>query len=118
MKYFLLTLCLFFSNFAFSQEMQDVYVLVGVFSKSSTKYLATVDFGDGTSEVYMGDSNGQKKIFHSAFEPVKSLLQKGWEIGCYQPVTAPGATFFTWILKKKVNKGENTKNDFAPVVKD
>lgn len=61
MKKLLLLIMLFLSISAFSQEKHDVYIQVGVFVKSSTKYVASIDFGDGVPEAHIADVDGKKK---------------------------------------------------------
>lgn len=109
---------LFLSISAFSQEKHDVYIQLGVFVKSSTKYVASIDFGDGAPEAHIADVDGKKKIFVSLFEPINQLLQRGWTISAMSPFGSNGTNFIIWVLKKNNTNLEEVKKEIKTTPKD
>ena len=77
----------------------EVYALVTVYSASTNKVEAKIDFGDGTKAMFFADEKGSRRKFISFFEPINMLIKDGWEIEHYTVFIAGTCQA---VMKKKV----------------
>lgn len=92
-----------------NSQSREVYALVRVVY-TTTKITAVIDFGDGTPVMAFADEKGGKRKYETIFEPVNSLIKKGWEIDQFSHIIMSGVnTITTYIIKKKVNDESEVK---------
>ncbi len=90
-------------------QSRNVYALVRVVY-TTTKITAVIDFGDGTPVMAFADEKGGKRKYETIFEPVNTLIKKGWEIDQFSHIIMSGVnTITTYIIKKKVNDESEVK---------
>ena len=100
-----------------NSQSQEVYALVRVVY-TTTKITAVIDFGDGTPVMAFADEKGGKRKYETIFEPVNSLIKKGWEIDQFSHIIMSGVnTITTYIIKKKVNDESEVKEGMK-LIKD
>lgn len=87
-------------------QSKEVYALVTVYSASTNKAEAKIDFGDGTKAMFFADDNGSRRKFVSFFEPINMLIKDGWRIEHYTPFIAGTCQV---IIKKKVKEESQVK---------
>lgn len=112
MKKLIIFILLIFSLSIYAQE-KEVYALLGAFTKSSKKITSTVDFGDGTGELYICDEKGDKKIFKSLLEPANYMIERGWKIVNFNPVITPNNGFILYLMKKEIKDEKEKKKDLT-----
>lgn len=92
-----------------NSQSREVFALVRVIY-TTTKITAVVDFGDGTPVMAFADEKGGKRKYETIFEPVNTLIKKGWEIDQFSHIIMSGVnTITTYIIKKKVNDESEVK---------
>lgn len=87
-------------------QSREVYALVTVYSASTNKAEAKIDFGDGTKAMFFADDNGSRRRFVSFFEPINMLIKDGWRIEHYTPFIAGTCQV---IINKKVKEESDVK---------
>lgn len=90
-------------------DAKTVYSQIGVVAKSG-KFVATVDFGDGTKEGYILDEKGEKKVFNSVMEAVNYMAARDWkEVDTYVLVGNVG--HLVYVMKKEVKEDSEIRSD-------
>lgn len=97
-----------------NDQSKEVYALVTVYSASTNRAEAKIDFGDGAKAMFFADENGGRRKFVSFFEPINMLIKDGWKIEHYTPFIAGSCQA---VMKKKVNEESDVKEGMK-LIKD
>lgn len=94
---------------AVCMNAKTVYSQIGVTVKSG-KFIATVDFGDGSKEGYILDEKGEKKVFNSVMEVVNYMAARDWKVvDTYLLVADIG--HLVYVMTKDVNDDSEIRKD-------